>query len=79
MSWENVIKKFGRKAAVGGTHGLSENEPPQATTEGVGGYEQGYIEGLRRARHLVEDAEGRPGKRQIAQLLQDEIVKAEER
>lgn len=36
-----------------------------------------YVDGLKRAFSLVEDAEGRPGKRQLAELIQAEIRKVE--
>lgn len=41
-------------------------------------YDRGYVDGLKRAFSLVEDAEGRPGKRQLAELIQSEIHKAED-
>lgn len=42
-------------------------------------FDRGYIEGLKRAWSLVEAAEGRPGKRQLAEVLQGAIAKAEGR
>lgn len=42
-------------------------------------YVRGYLDGLKRAFNLVDDAEGRPGKRQIADMLQNEIAKEEGR
>ena len=42
-------------------------------------YDRGYLDGLTRAWNLVENAEGRPGKRQIADMLQEEIKRAEGR
>ncbi len=41
------------------------------------GYDEGRVDGLKRAWSLVHDAEGRPGKRQLAELLRDEIRKTE--
>lgn len=40
-------------------------------------YDRGYLAGLKRAWNLVDDLEGRPGKRQIADKLRNEIAKAE--
>lgn len=40
-------------------------------------YDRGYLDGLKRAWNLVVDAEGRPGKRQVAEMIQSEIRKAE--
>ena len=40
-------------------------------------YDRGYLDGLKRAWNLVDNLEGRPGKRQIADMLQAEIAKAE--
>lgn len=42
-------------------------------------YDRGYLEGLKRAWNLVDDLEGRHGKRQIADMLRAEIAKAEGR
>ena len=41
------------------------------------GAERGYLDGLKQAWNLVDNLEGRPGKRQIADMLQAEIAKAE--
>lgn len=40
-------------------------------------YDRGYLDGLKRAFNLVNDAEGRPGKRQLAEMLQGKIREAE--
>lgn len=42
-------------------------------------FDRGYLAGFKRAWNLVVDLEGRPGKRQIADKLRDEIAKAEGR
>lgn len=42
-------------------------------------YDRGYLDGLKRAWNLVVDLEGRPGKRQIADMIQAEIAKTEGR
>ena len=41
------------------------------------GYDEGRVEGLKIAWNLVTDAEGRPGKRQLAEMLQGKIREAE--
>lgn len=42
-------------------------------------YDRGYLDALKRAFSLVEGAEGRPGKRQLAEMIQSEIAKVEGR
>jgi hypothetical protein len=39
--------------------------------------DEAYARGLRHAWHLVESLEGRPGKKQIAEMLRAELRKAE--
>jgi hypothetical protein len=39
--------------------------------------DEAYARGLRHACHLVESLEGRPGKKQIAEMLRAELRKAE--
>lgn len=40
-------------------------------------YDRGYLDALKRAFSLVDNAEGRPGKRQLGEMIQSEIAKAE--
>lgn len=51
-------------------------EAPLAVEEAEKRYEEGVLEGLRRAHDLVAEAEGKPGKRQLAEMLSQEVDKA---
>lgn len=53
-------------------------DPEPVETDPVADAEyEGYVAGLKRAWHIVETLEGRPGKKMIAELLRQELRKAE--